>query len=81
MWRRVNEIDSVFRHPWTTIGFCEERYPAEKREEMVYQSVHNQFVASALATKALHEMCPGALMGCMLTKTTTYALDCDHQDT
>ena len=76
-WLTFNEIDSVFRHPWTTIGFCEERYPAEKREEMIYQSVHNQFVASALATKLLHQMVPGALMGCMLTKTTTYPLDCN----
>ena len=79
-WLTFNEIDSVFRHPWTTIGYCAERYPVERREEMVYQSVHNQFVASALATKALHEMVPGALMGCMLTKTTTYALDCDPRN-
>lgn len=47
---------------------------------MIYQSVHNQFVASALATKLLHQMVPNALMGCMLTKTTTYPLDCDPRN-
>lgn len=76
-WLSFNEIDSVFRHPWTTIGYCEDRYPDQVREQMIYQSVHNQFVAAALATKALHEMVPGALMGCMITKITTYPLDCN----
>ena len=55
-WLTFNEIDSVFRHPWTTIGVCTDRYAPEKREELIYQCVHNQFVASALATKMLHEM-------------------------
>ena len=76
-WLTFNEIDSVFRQPWSTLGHCEDHYPAERREEMIYQSVHNQFVASALATKALHKMAPEAQMGCMITRTTTYPLDCN----
>ena len=79
-WLTFNEIDSVFRHPWTTIGICEDRYPKDKREEIIYQCVHNQFVASALATKMLHEMVPGAQMGCMVTRTTTYPLNCDPKN-
>ncbi len=71
-WLTFNEIDSVFRHPFTTIGIVTDRYPQEKLEEIIYQCVHNQFVASALATKYLHQMIPGAQMGCMLTRTLTY---------
>lgn len=79
-WLTFNEIDSVFRHPWTTIGICEDRYPKDRCEEIIYQCVHNQFVASALATKMLHEMVPGAQMGCMVTRTTTYPLNCDPKN-
>ncbi len=79
-WLTFNEIDSVFRHPWTTIGVCTERYPEDKREELIYQCVHNQFVASALATKMLHEMVPGAQMGCMVTRTLTYPENCNPKN-
>lgn len=79
-WLTFNEIDSVFRHPFTTIGIVTERYPKEKQEEIIYQALHHQFVASALATKMLHEMIPGATMGCMVTRTLTYPLDCNPKN-
>ena len=79
-WLSFNEIDSVFRHPWTTIGICEDRYPKEKLEEIIYQSVHNQFVASALATKELHRLYPDAQMGCMVTRILTYPYDCNPKN-
>lgn len=79
-WLTFNEIDSVFRHPFTTIGIVNDRYPESKLEEIIYQSVHNQFVASALATKYLHEMIPGAQMGCMLTRTLTYPENCNPKN-
>lgn len=79
-WLTFNEIDSVFRHPFTTTGLVEDRYPADKWEEIIYQSVHHQFVASALATKMLHEMIPGAQMGCMITRTLTYPENCHPQN-
>lgn len=79
-WLTFNEIDSVFRHPFTTIGLVEDRYPADKWEEVIYQAVHNQFVASALATKMLHEIIPDAQMGCMITRTLSYPENCHPQN-
>lgn len=79
-WLTFNEIDSVFRHPFTTAGLVEDRYPEEKWEEIIYQAVHNQFVASALATKYLHEIIPEAQMGCMITRTLTYPENCHPQN-
>lgn len=76
-WLSFNEIDSVFRHPFTTIGIVPDRYPKDKLDEVIYQSVHNQFVASALATKHLHRIDPNARMGCMVTCTTTYPENCN----
>jgi 6-phospho-beta-glucosidase len=79
-WLNFNEIDSVFRHPFTTIGLVTDRYPKEKLEEIIYQSLHHQFVASSLATKYMREIIPGALMGCMLTRTLTYPENCDPRN-
>lgn len=79
-WLTFNEIDSVFRHPFTTIGLVEDRYPKDKWEEIIYQAVHNQFVASALATKMLHEMIPEAKMGCMITRTLSYPENCNPEN-
>ena len=79
-WLNFNEIDSVFRHPFTTIGLVTDRYPKEELEEIIYQSLHHQFVASSLATKYMREIIPGALMGCMLTRTLTYPENCDPRN-
>lgn len=79
-WLTFNEIDSAFRHPFTTMGLVEDRYPEDKMEEIIYQGLHHQFVASALATKLMKEMMPDAQMGCMITKTLTYAENCDPQN-
>ncbi|MBO6047917.1 MAG: family 1 glycosylhydrolase [Erysipelotrichaceae bacterium] len=76
-WLTFNEIDSAFRHPFTTMGIVEDRYPADKLEEVIYQSLHHQFVASAKATKLLKEIMPEAQMGCMVTKTLTYPENCN----
>lgn len=75
-WLTFNEIDSAFRHPFSTMGLCPDRYPAEKMEEIVWQGLHHQLVASALATKLLHEIIPGAQMGCMVTRLLTYPENC-----
>ncbi len=76
-WLTFNEIDSAFRHPFTTMGMVEDRFPDKNFEEVVYQGLHHQFVASALATKMMKEMMPDALMGCMITKTLSYPENCD----
>ena len=79
-WLTFNEVDSVFRHPFTTTGIVTDRYPEDKREEVIYQALHHQFVASALATKYLREIIPDAKMGCMVTRTLTYPENCNPQN-
>ena len=75
-WLTFNEIDSAFRHPFSTMGLCPDRYLAEKMEEIVWQGLHHQLVASSLATKLLHEIIPGGQMGCMVTRLLTYPENC-----
>ncbi len=79
-WLTFNEIDSIIRHPFMTGGLIESRFDKDKFEEVEYQAMHHQFVASALAVKITHENIPDAKVGCMLTKLTYYAYSCKPED-
>lgn len=74
-WISFNEIDSAFRHPFATLGIVEEKYESKKEAEAaIYQGLHHQFVAAALATKYARELIPDVQMGCMITRTLAYPL-------
>jgi 6-phospho-beta-glucosidase len=79
-WLTFNEVDSMMRHPYTTGGLIEDRFPGKNFEEVIFQAMHHQFVASALATKICHEIIPGSMVGCMLTKKTYYPYTCRPED-
>lgn len=80
-WLTFNEIDSVFRHPFTTVGVLEDKYASKKEaEEAIYQALHHQFIASSLATKYIHEIVPEGKVGAMLTKRMTYPETCNPED-
>ena len=79
-WLTFNEVDSMIRHPYTTGGLVEDRFPGMNFEEVIFQAMHHQFVASALATKICHEIIPGSMVGCMLTKLTYYPYTCRPED-
>lgn len=78
-WLTFNEVDSIFRHPFTTAGLIPELCE-RSMEACCYQALHHQFVASAIATKNCHKKIPGSQMGCMLTKLMTYPRTCAPAD-
>lgn len=78
-WLTFNEIDSIERHPFISGGIIPSQIKGNEHQ-VYFQAFHNQFVASALATKSMRELIPGAQMGCMLTKLTTYPRTCDPRD-
>lgn len=79
-WLTFNEVDSVGRHPFTTAGIVEDKCKGYSFEQAIYQALHHQYVAAAIATKKCHEIIPGSQMGCMLTKLTTYPNTCNPED-
>jgi 6-phospho-beta-glucosidase len=64
----------------TTGAIISDRFSEEEMEGVIYQAMHHQFVASALATKILHEKNPDVLVGCMITKRTVYPYTCAPED-
>ena len=79
-WLTFNEIDSMIRHPYTTGGLIKDRFEGMNFENVIFQAMHHQFVASALATKICHEIIPNSKVGCMLTKLTFYPYTCKPED-
>lgn len=77
-WMTFNEINSITRHPFTSIGVIEENNPHLKQDCM--QAAHHQFVASAMATKLCHEIIPGSQMGCMISYQMPIPYSCDPDD-
>ncbi len=79
-WLTFNEIDSIFRHSFTTAGIVIDQFDGMNVEEAIYQALHHQFVAAAKAATLMRELVPGARMGCMLTRTLHYAMTCHPDD-
>ncbi|GFP74546.1 6-phospho-beta-glucosidase [Clostridium fungisolvens] len=82
-WMTFNEINNqknvdVDIFAWTCSGV---RFEAgENREEIMYQAVHHELVASALAIKAGHEINPELKIGCMIAFVPIYPFSCHPDD-
>ncbi|QMV16308.1 glycoside hydrolase family 1 protein [Vibrio spartinae] len=77
-WITFNEIDSIVRHPFSSGGIIPHRF--ENVEQAVYDGLHHQFIASAIAVKHCKEIIPDAQIGCMLTSLLTYPHTCNPDD-
>ncbi|OIJ17313.1 6-phospho-beta-glucosidase [Anaerobacillus alkalilacustris] len=77
-WMTFNEINVVLHAPFTGGGLVFEE--GENKKNSMYQAAHHQFVASALAVKACHEINPEAKIGCMIASMLTYPFTCNPDD-
>ncbi|WEO76880.1 glycoside hydrolase family 1 protein [Cryobacterium sp. SO2] len=80
-WLTFNEINTTIIESYTGGGIIE-REPAAGIDprQAGYQALHHQFVASALATKIVHELDPAAQVGCMLARMSHYPASSDPAD-
>jgi 6-phospho-beta-glucosidase len=77
-WLTFNEINSVLHVPLMSGGIYT---PKEKLSlQDLYQAIHHELVASALAVKIGHEIMPGAMIGCMIISMPTYPLTPNPED-
>ncbi len=77
-WLTFNEINSLMHAPFTSGGI---RTPlADLTEQDLYQAIHHELVASAMATKLAHEIIPDGKVGCMILGVTIYPLTPDPDD-
>lgn len=77
-WLTFNEINIIGMTGYLSGGIL-----ADKTDNMLqsqFQAAHHQFVASALAVKACHEIIPDAKIGCMLARMEAYPDTCNPLD-
>lgn len=77
-WLTFNEINSVLHEPFLSGGIYTDKSKLKKQD--LYQAIHHELVASALATKICHEMMPGCKIGCMILSMPMYALTSNPDD-
>ena len=71
-WLTFNEINSVLHEPFLSGGI---NTPKDRlSRSALYQAAHHELVASAQATRIVHETAPEAKVGCMLLSMPTYPL-------
>lgn len=82
-WMTFNEINNQTNlgtdlFGWTNAGVCYLQQPDPKKA--LWQSVHHQMVASALAVRSGHDINPDAKIGCMVAMTPCYPWSCNPDD-
>lgn len=77
-WLTFNEINSILEAPFMSGGIYTPKEKLSKQD--LYQAVHHELVASALAVKLGNEIMPGAQIGCMVLSMPTYPLTPNPDD-
>lgn len=82
-WMTFNEINnqsntSADIFGWTCSGIQFSKF--ENPEEAMYQAVHHELIASALAVKKGHEINPELKIGCMCAFVPFYPYSCNPDD-
>lgn len=77
-WLTFNEINSILNSPFMSGGINTPK--EELTESQLYQAIHHEMVASALATKIGHEINPEFQIGCMILSMPVYPLSPDPED-
>ena len=77
-WLTFNEINSILNSPFMSGGINTPK--EELTDSQLYQAIHHELVASALATKIGHEIDPGFKIGCMILSMPIYPLTPDPRD-
>jgi 6-phospho-beta-glucosidase len=77
-WLTFNEINVMTLSPYTGGGVLVDG--KENPEQVKYQALHHQFIASALTKKLALEINPDFQIGCMMVRLTTYPASDNPKD-
>ncbi|RRJ61691.1 glycoside hydrolase family 1 protein [Paenibacillus oralis] len=77
-WIVFNQVNLVPTVAFGSLGIYEGQ--AENMEELMYQAVHNQFVACAITKEIARSVAPKAMIGTMLADATYYPATCKPED-
>ena len=82
-WMTFNEINNQANFEEDIFPFCNSGilfHEGDNREEVVYQAVHHELVASARVVKIGHQINPNFKIGCMMAMVPLYPYSCNPDD-
>lgn len=77
-WLTFNEINMILHAPFMGAGLYFEE--GENKKQAMYDSIHHELMASAIATRVAHEIDPENKVGCMLAAGSYYPYNCRPED-
>ncbi|WP_053367792.1 glycoside hydrolase family 1 protein [Bacillus sp. FJAT-27245] len=77
-WIVFNQVNLVPTVQFGSLGLCDDQ--AENMEELMYQAVHNQFVATARVKEIAKNMGLTTKIGTMVSDCTRYPASCKPED-
>lgn len=77
-WLTFNEINSVLHAPLMSGGIMTPKDELSQKD--LYQAIHHELVASALAVKIGHEMMQESMIGCMILSIPIYPMTPNPDD-
>ncbi|MDU5108823.1 MAG: glycoside hydrolase family 1 protein [Clostridium sp.] len=77
-WIVCNQVNLLPTVQFGSLGIYDDQ--AENMEELMYQAVHNQFVAGAKIVELARKIDPNAQMGTMVADGTLYPASCKPND-
>ncbi|HHF0485884.1 TPA: glycoside hydrolase family 1 protein [Vibrio antiquarius] len=75
LWLTFNEINMSLHAPFTGVGLQE-----DASEQDIYQAIHHQLVANAIAVKLCQQIVPNGKIGNMLLGAINYPYTCNPDD-
>jgi 6-phospho-beta-glucosidase len=79
LWLTFNEINTAMFGSIMNLGFAADR-KTDSGWQDIFQALHHQFVASALAVQDCHKIIPDAKIGNMTILAPVYPYSCNPQD-
>lgn len=79
-WIVCNQVNLVPTVQFGSLGIYDDQTTPDKMEELMYQAVHNQFVACAKIKKMASSIDPNAVLGTMIADGTLYPATCKPED-
>lgn len=79
-WMTFNEINNMLNMDYSILQYVSGGIHDNTDKNLIFQTLHNEFVASALAVKAAHEINPELKVGMMSSYVTYYPQTCRPED-
>ena len=79
-WIVCNQVNLIPNVQFGSLGIYDDQVEPKKMEELMYQAVHNQFVACARIKEISKNIDPNAVLGTMIADGTLYPATCKPED-